>query len=203
MISPAPSTSPSLRSLQVITTQVKESLENQESLILDKAEEVGSVPPNPLEVTLEYDKATSSLKKVTRRKVKTESQVTMIQKEENFLSLTHKRKREESGTSMEDEEMITDPISIFRSTNKMSEEVDKWGSKLVTLGSVAQKNLLPNLSLLELDEVVTCNNILAKTKKELEDGDAPLMASNKQLDSSTHNIKVLLDNARLPGDETR
>eukprot|EP01018_Ginkgo_biloba_P017444 Gb_09493 [translate_table: standard] len=161
---------------------------------LAKAEKVGSTPPKAPEVTLEYDKVTSILKKVTRRKVKTGGQVTTIQTEENLLSLTRKRKRKARGTGMEDEELIANPISIVTSANK----VDEWGSKLATLENVARRNLMPNLSLLELDEVVTCENILAKTKQALEDGGAPLMASNKQLEPSAHNIKVLLDSVGLP-----
>eukprot|EP01018_Ginkgo_biloba_P001112 Gb_13534 [translate_table: standard] len=78
------------------------------------------------------------------------------------------------------------------------EQVNEWEAKLATLGNVARRNLLPNLSLLEFDEVVTCENVLNKTRQALEDGDAPLVLSNRQLESSSHNIRALLDSAGLP-----
>ena len=63
---------------------------------------------------------------------------------------------------------------------------------------MARRNLLLNLSLFKLDDMVICENVLAKSRKELEDGNAPLVYSNKQLDSSSYNVRMLLDSARLP-----
>lgn len=59
---------------------------------LNKAVEMGSIVPKSPEVTLEYDRATSSLKKVTKRKIQTGDQVTTFQTKENLLSLTRKKK---------------------------------------------------------------------------------------------------------------
>eukprot|EP01018_Ginkgo_biloba_P005659 Gb_15701 [translate_table: standard] len=59
--------------------------------------QMDTTTPRHLEVTLEYDKATSSLKRVTKRKIKTGEQVTTLQIEENLLSLTRKRKRGTKG----------------------------------------------------------------------------------------------------------
>eukprot|EP01018_Ginkgo_biloba_P033112 Gb_37952 [translate_table: standard] len=75
-----------------------------------------------LEVTLEYDKSTSSLKKVTKRKIKIGEQVTVLQIEENLLSLTKKRKRGTKGAGMDVRELTADLVYIVRSTNKMSKE---------------------------------------------------------------------------------
>eukprot|EP01018_Ginkgo_biloba_P040360 Gb_12614 [translate_table: standard] len=121
---------------------------------------------------------------------------------------------------MDDMELVADPMSIVRSTNKISEEaveeaqgrgeethrrirasleqINEWESKLATLGNVAHRNTLPKMSLLELDEVITCENVLAKTRQALEDSDAPLVSSNRQFESSSYNIKTLLDSAGLP-----
>eukprot|EP01018_Ginkgo_biloba_P032291 Gb_40524 [translate_table: standard] len=82
---------------------------------------------------------------------------------------------------------------IEASLKKMNE----WETKLATVKRVDRKNLLPNLSLLELDEVITCENSLAKTKHALKYGDAPLVSSNRQLESSLCNIRTLLNNAVL------
>lgn len=76
-------------------------------------------------------------------------------------------------------------------------KVEEWGSKLAILGNVAHKNLLPKLPLLELDEVLSCDNILATSKQALDDGGTPLIASNKQLESVAHDINTLLDSIGL------
>eukprot|EP01018_Ginkgo_biloba_P007005 Gb_02753 [translate_table: standard] len=140
----------------------------------------------PLEVMLEYDRATNNLKKVTRRRIKRGEQVTTLQTEENLLSLTRKR-RVGKGTSMDDKELVADLVSIVQSANKMFKEaveeakakgeethhpirgsldqIEKWEDELATLRNVARRDLLPNIPLLGLDEVVTCENVLAKTKQ--------------------------------------
>eukprot|EP01018_Ginkgo_biloba_P013343 Gb_13516 [translate_table: standard] len=51
--------------------------------------------------------------------------------------------------------------------------------------------------LLGLDEVVTCKNVLAKTKQILKDGDASLVTS-KHLELSSQNIRALFDSVGLP-----
>lgn len=84
----------------------------------------GATPKLP-EVTLEYNKGTNNLKKVTKRRVRIKSQVSMLQTEEKQLSLTQKRNREAQSTGMDDEELIVDPVSIVKSTNNMSKEVVK------------------------------------------------------------------------------
>eukprot|EP01018_Ginkgo_biloba_P023445 Gb_23998 [translate_table: standard] len=83
-------------------------------LSLAKVDEVGSTTSKPLEVTLEYDRATNSLKKVTKRKIKTGDQVTTLQTEENLLLLTQKRRRVGWGANVDDRELIVDPVSIVR-----------------------------------------------------------------------------------------
>eukprot|EP01018_Ginkgo_biloba_P015894 Gb_33091 [translate_table: standard] len=75
------------------------------------------------EVTLEFNKATNSLKKVTKRRIKTGESVTILQIEENLMSLTRKRKRGTKGAGMDYMELVVDLVSIVRSTNKMSKEV--------------------------------------------------------------------------------
>eukprot|EP01018_Ginkgo_biloba_P009393 Gb_17530 [translate_table: standard] len=196
---------------------------------LAKAEATGGATPKLPEVTLEYNKSTSNLKKVTKRKVKTGSHVTTLQTEENLLSLTRKRKRGARSIGIDDEELIADPVSIVKSVNKMFEEavermqsfiraeeargrgeethrkieaslenMDDLSTKLVTLGNVAWRNQLPDLSLLGVDEVATCESVLARTKQALEDGSTPLVASYRQLEASAWSIKALLDNAGLP-----
>eukprot|EP01018_Ginkgo_biloba_P034125 Gb_39972 [translate_table: standard] len=89
---------------------------------LAKAEATGGVVMKPPELILEYDKATSNLKKITKRRVRTGSQVLTIQMEENVLSLTHKRKRGAQSKELGDEELAVDPVSIVRSANRMMEE---------------------------------------------------------------------------------
>ena len=79
----------------------------------------------PPKVILEYDKATSILKKITKRRVRIGSQVSTIQMEENVLSLTRKRKWGAQSKELGDEELEADPVSIIRSTNRMTEEVVK------------------------------------------------------------------------------
>eukprot|EP01018_Ginkgo_biloba_P005382 Gb_27444 [translate_table: standard] len=189
-----------------------------------------------VEVTLEFDKASSSLKKVTKRRIKTGEQVTILQTEENILSLIRKRKRGTKGASRDDMELVVDPMSIVRSANKMSKEavkrmqmelsqphdkivveeakatgkqthhrfhnslrqIGEWEAKLATLGNVAHRNLLPNVPLLSLDEVLTCENLLAKTKQVLEDGDTPLVTLNSHLELSSQNIHSLFANVIFP-----
>lgn len=77
----------------------------------------------PPEVILEYDKATSSLKKVTRRRIKIGSQVSTVQIEENIFSLTRKRKWWTQHKDLGDEELVADPVSIIQSASKMIKEV--------------------------------------------------------------------------------
>eukprot|EP01018_Ginkgo_biloba_P030876 Gb_15319 [translate_table: standard] len=89
---------------------------------LAEAEATVGVVMKPPKVILEYDRATSSLKKITRRKVKIGSQVSTIQTEENVLSLTRKRKRGTRSKELGDEELAADPVSIVRSANRMTEE---------------------------------------------------------------------------------
>ena len=55
---------------------------------LAKAKEIDSTTPKPLDVILKYDRATSSLKRITKRKIRIEDKVTTFQIEENLLSLT-------------------------------------------------------------------------------------------------------------------
>eukprot|EP01018_Ginkgo_biloba_P030265 Gb_36344 [translate_table: standard] len=203
---------------------------------LAKVERMDTTTPKHPEVTLEYDKSTNSLKKVTKRKIKIGEHVTILQTEENLLSLTKKRKRGTKGASMDNKELKVDLVSIVRSANKMSEEVvermqmelsqahDKivveeakaklnqvhhqiqsslnqigeWEAKLATLGNVARKNLLPNVPLLSLDEVVTCENVLAKSKQVLKDGCTPLVTSNSHLELSSQNILSLFASVELP-----
>eukprot|EP01018_Ginkgo_biloba_P004922 Gb_24555 [translate_table: standard] len=49
------------------------------------------------------------------------------------------------------------------------DQISEWKAKLATLGNVARRNILPNMPLLSLDEVVTCENVLAKMRHVLED----------------------------------
>eukprot|EP01018_Ginkgo_biloba_P013594 Gb_33654 [translate_table: standard] len=201
---------------------------------LAKAEEVGSTSPKHPKVTLKYDRATNNLKKVTKRKIRTGDQVTTFQTEENFLSLTWKRRRAGRSIDMDDRELVDDPgrdrivaspsmgaeiggslKDLYRSFVQVEEawdrgeethhrikgslnQIEEWETKLATLRNVARRSLLPNISLLELDEVVTCENVLAKTKQILENGHAPLVTSNKQLESSSHNMRALFDSVGLP-----
>eukprot|EP01018_Ginkgo_biloba_P014270 Gb_03223 [translate_table: standard] len=72
------------------------------------------------------------------------------------------------------------------------------GAKITGFIKDLNRNLLPNLSLLEFDEVITCENVLAKTRQALEDGDTPLVLLNKQLESSSQNFITLLDSAGFP-----
>eukprot|EP01018_Ginkgo_biloba_P026714 Gb_11440 [translate_table: standard] len=90
---------------------------------LGQVKRMDTMTPRHPEMTLEYDKSTSNLKKVTKRRIKTGEQVTTLQTEENLLSLTKKRKRGAKGAAMDDRELVVDPVSIVRSANKMSEEV--------------------------------------------------------------------------------
>eukprot|EP01018_Ginkgo_biloba_P017023 Gb_03553 [translate_table: standard] len=90
---------------------------------LAQVERMDTPPPSYPEVTLEYDKSTSSLERVTKRRIKTGEQVTTLETEENLLSLTRKRKRGTKDAGMDDKESMADPVSIVRSANKMSEEV--------------------------------------------------------------------------------
>eukprot|EP01018_Ginkgo_biloba_P032706 Gb_34985 [translate_table: standard] len=76
--------------------------------------------------------------------------------------------------------------------------IGEWEAKLATLGNVARKNLLPNVPLLSLDEVVTCENVLAKSKQVLEDGDTPLVTSNSHLELSSQNILSLFSSGEFP-----
>eukprot|EP01018_Ginkgo_biloba_P035809 Gb_01042 [translate_table: standard] len=185
---------------------------------------------------LEYDKSTSSLKRFTKRRIKTREQVALLQTKENLLSLTRKRKRGTKAASIDDRVLVVDPVSIVRSANKMFEEaiermqkellqahdkiaveeaktkgnethhkiqsslsqIGEWEAKLATLGNVPHRNILPNVPLLSLDEVVTCENVLAKTKQVLEDGDTPLVTSNNHLELSSQNILSLFASAGLP-----
>eukprot|EP01018_Ginkgo_biloba_P021815 Gb_33590 [translate_table: standard] len=99
---------------------------------LAEAEATGGVVMKPPEVILEYDKATSSLKKITKRRVRTGSQVSTIQMEENVPSLTRKRKRGAQSKELGDEELAADPVSIVRSANRMTEEaVERMHLELV------------------------------------------------------------------------
>eukprot|EP01018_Ginkgo_biloba_P031239 Gb_22790 [translate_table: standard] len=77
-------------------------------------------------------------------------------------------------------------------------KINEWETKLATLGNVARRNLLPNVPLLTLDEVVTCENVLAKLKQFLEDGDTPLVTSNNHLKLSSENILSLFAIVGLP-----
>eukprot|EP01018_Ginkgo_biloba_P026719 Gb_11436 [translate_table: standard] len=247
-----------LEDAQSATSQSTVSRSQWIQMQLANAEEMGLATPKPPEVILEYDRATNSLKRVTKRKIMIGAYVTTFQTEENLLSLTRKRKRTTWSTDMDDRELIADPVCIVLLANKMSEkavermqlelaqswdrivappsmgaeitcsikdlyqsfvqieearakgeethrrigasleQINEWESKLATLKNVAHRNLLLNLSLLELDEVITCENALAKTKQVLEVGDAPLVSSNRQLESSSRNIRTLLDSAGLP-----
>lgn len=69
---------------------------------LAQVEKIDTMTPRQPEVTLEYDKATNILNKVTKRSIKIGEQVTTFQTEENLLSLTRKRKMEAKSTSMDD-----------------------------------------------------------------------------------------------------
>eukprot|EP01018_Ginkgo_biloba_P038656 Gb_08457 [translate_table: standard] len=164
---------------------------------LARAEEMDTTTPSHPEVTLEYDKAISTLKKVTGIRVKMGEQVTTFQTEENLLSPTRKRKRGTKSIGLDDRELMVGPVSIVRIQGSL-DKIDEWKAKLATLGNVARMNLLPNVPLLSLDEVVTCENVLAKTKQVLEDGDAPLVTSNQHLEISSQNILSLFDNTGLP-----
>eukprot|EP01018_Ginkgo_biloba_P037491 Gb_41482 [translate_table: standard] len=225
---------------------------------LARAEATGGVMAKPPEVTLEYDKATSSLKKVTRRRIRIGRQVSTVQTEENVLSLTRKRKRETRSKDLGDEELVADPLSTIRLTNKMSEEavermhleltqgrdkivapplmgveitgsvkelyrsftrakeargrgeevhqkieaslekIDEWNAKLATLGNVARRNQLSSLALMGVEDIATCESVLARTRQALEDGGAPLAIFNRQLESSSRSVKSLLDSTVLP-----
>eukprot|EP01018_Ginkgo_biloba_P039476 Gb_17394 [translate_table: standard] len=166
---------------------------------LAKAEEVGSATPKPPEVILEYDKATSSLKRVTKRKIRIEDQ------DRDRIMALPSIDTEITG-SIKDLYRCFVQVEEARGRGEEThcrigaylKQINEWDSKLATLGSVARRNLLPNLSLLELDEVITYENVLAKTRQALEDGDVPLVSSNRQLESSSHNIMTLLDSAGLP-----
>eukprot|EP01018_Ginkgo_biloba_P016477 Gb_08042 [translate_table: standard] len=81
-----------------------------------------SVLPRCLEVTLEFDKSPSNLKKFTRRRIKIGEQVTMLQTEENHISLTRKRNRGAKGEGVDDTKLVIDPVFIVKLANKISQE---------------------------------------------------------------------------------
>eukprot|EP01018_Ginkgo_biloba_P005475 Gb_18082 [translate_table: standard] len=213
-------------------------------LQLARAEAIGGVMAKPPEVTLEYEKAISSLKKVTRRRIKIGGQVPTIQTKENMLSLTRKRKRETRGKDLGDEELVADLVSIVRLANKMSEEsvermhldltqdrdkimalpsmgaeiiglikelyrsftraeeargrgkevhqkieaslknIDEWNAKLATLRGVAQRNQPSSLGLMGVEDIATCESMLARTRQALKDRGTPLAVFNRQLELS-------------------
>eukprot|EP01018_Ginkgo_biloba_P040016 Gb_27258 [translate_table: standard] len=132
---------------------------------LPRAEGMDTTTPRHPEVTLEYDKATSSLKKVNKRRIKTGEQVTTLQTEENLLSLTRKRKR---------------------------------GAKSTGRGSQSQRPRSPSQDseFVGLDRQM--GGQVGNPGQVLEDGDTPLVTSNRHLEMSSHNILSLFDNDGLP-----
>lgn len=77
------------------------------------------------------------------------------------------------------------------------EKIDEWNAKLATLGNATRRNHLPSLGLMGVEDIATCESVLARTRQALEDG-GTLTVFNRQLESSTRNVKSLLDNAGLP-----
>lgn len=59
------------------------------------------------------------------------------------------------------------------------EKLDKWNTKLDTLGNVAQRNQLPSLGLMGIEDIATCESVLARNRKALEDRGVPLAMSNR------------------------
>lgn len=78
------------------------------------------------------------------------------------------------------------------------EKIDEWNAKLATLGNVDQRNYLSNLGLMGVEDIATYESVLARTRKTLEDGGAPLAVFNRHLESSAQNVKSLLDSVGLP-----